>query len=528
MTRWYSHRAEHPERLPAKNVGNDVLYQIFVDRFAAGPVSKQGLNGGRFSDPSRRDPFRFWGGDLRGIIEQLPYLKGLGLTRLWLTPIFENLMVTIKRRIQDKDIEMTPYHGYWLRDWFRLNPYFTDKGVEDFAILDELIAKAGPDLKILLDTVVNHTSPTDPTPESLARLATEEQLTNPGASHLGAFFRRGGYVASIAEDRRRHAEGKATRFHHFGPIKNFDDEFERENHQLDGLADLNQDDPVVEEYLRDAHAFWMERFPGLAGYRMDTVKHVNHAYWRRFDREFFDRFPDKQIVGEYFDGGPNHTLAAKYYRETRMTMFDFQFRHALVDVFIKGQSAQRFGELWAKDPELVDATALVTFADNHDLPRLRGLGLSLAGMKQVLALLFVARGVPCVYYGLEQDLFHPGDPGDPYCRQMMPAFDASHELYRLTATMAKLRKENLSLRHGRTQVLQESDQTLAIERVHEDRVVLLALSLRDDGSNEPLNLAGLSLADGDHVDLLSGRQYAIRRGKLEAKVGPRGIVLLAT
>jgi hypothetical protein len=95
----------------------------------------------------------------------------------------------------------------------------------------------------------------------------------------------------------------------------------------------------------------------------------------------------------------------------RLDKEEVEFRHALVDVFLNRHPLSRLTGVWANDPKLVDATSLVTFAENHDLPRLRGMGVSYEAIKQVLAILMTARGVPCVYYGQEQDLFHPQDPG---------------------------------------------------------------------------------------------------------------------
>lgn len=501
MGQWYSHR-QAGRSLPPKNVGNDVIYQVFVDRFHKGSKERPAFDDGRFSDPSRRDFFKFWGGDLRGVIDKLAYVKNLGATKLWLTPIFENEMITISREKIGKSIHMTPYHGYWIRDWFRLNPYFTDKGAQDYAIVDELIQKAGPGLGILLDTVCNHTSPTDPD----------------GRPHdVAPFYRDGVFQGSF--DQTPHC------FHRFGPIENYQDPFELENHQLDGLADFDQDDGLVHGYLRDAHAFWMERFPGLAGYRMDTVKHVNTSYWEEFDRDFFSRFPDKMIVGEYFDGGPQHELAGDFFRRTRQTMFDFEFRHAMVDVFLNGHPTSRLTQVWRHDPNLVDATSLVTFFDNHDLPRLRGMGVSYEKARQALAILMIARGVPCIYYGQEQDLYLPNDSGDPLCRPMMTSFDETHDLYRLVRTLARVRKDNPALRHGETHVVLETPRLLAFERVHEGARVLLVVALERDAA---VHLTGLTFPDGAYVDPLSLDEHVVKGGALSVALPAHGLLVLST
>jgi cyclomaltodextrin glucanotransferase len=257
---------------------------------------------------------------------------------------------------------------------------------------------------------------------------------------------------------------------------------------------------------------------------MDTVKHVNTSYWEEFERDFYGRFPDKMIVGEYFDGGPQHEMAGDLYRRCRMTLFDFEFRHALVDVFLNKHPLSRLTQVWEHDPKLVDATSLVTFAENHDLPRLRGLGVSYEAVRQVLAILMISRGVPCIYYGQEQDLYYPKDPGDPYCRQMMASFDESHELYGLVQKLARLRKENLALRHGETHVVLETPRLLAFERVHGRERVLLAVALEQGAE---LTLTGLTFPDGTYADTLSEMPHTVRGGTLSVTLPPHGILVLS-
>jgi cyclomaltodextrin glucanotransferase len=529
VDKWFAHTDANPAALPDKHIGNEVFYEIFVDRFADGNPDNDCLDGGRYCDPSRQDFYKFWGGDLRGVIDHLPYLKQLGVTRLWLTPIFQNDMVEVARHRFGKDVLITAYHGYWTRDWFRLSPNFTDAGVHDYAILNELVAKAAPEMKVLLDTVANHSSPADATAESVAWLDGAEPLGQDGGaarSHLGAVFRDGAYVASWTEDLNPPASQTHAHFHHYGPITDYTDPFQLQNYQVDGLTDIDQTDPVLHDYLRDAHAFWMEKVPGLAGYRMDTVRHVPVDYWQSFDQDFFGRFPDKQVVGEWFGAGPGDAAAAAAYKTTHFTLFDFEFRQALADVFLGGQPITRLEQVWSEDPQLIDARSLVTFLDNHDLPRLRGQGLSKGRLRQALALLFAARGVPCVFYGLEQDLYTPNDPGDPFNRPMMTSFDTSGDLFQLVAKLAKLRRDNLALRNGRTHVVHESDKIIAFERVDGDRRVFFATSV-NAVSADSFDIVNLTLPDGTYNDVLSGRAYAVHGGVVHVDLNDGDVILLS-
>ena len=524
MDTWFSHRDQHPERLPDKHVGNEVFYQIVVDRFANGDTANDCLAEGKHCDPSHRDWFRYWGGDLQGVVDHVDYLKGLGVNRLWLTPIFENNLVKVGRG----DRQITSYHGYWIRDWFRLNPMFTGSGSQDFSQLDSLINQAGPDLKVVLDTVVNHTSPSDASSESLEWLDNHEPIgpvQDKPRSHVGALFRDGQFVTSLLDDEKSNRQPKW--FHHFGNIQDYNNQYQVENFQLDGLADLNQDSPEVAAYMRDAHNFWLDRFPGLAGYRMDTIKHVSFNYWQGFDRDFAAAHPDREIVGEFFGGGPRNSASHRFYRETHMTMFDFDTHYALVDAFLNRRSLRVFPELWATDPNLIDARSLVTFLDNHDLPRMRGMGATFGAMRQAIAMLFLSRGVPCVYYGMEQDLFTPNDPGDPYNRPMMAKFDQNAEFYQLIASLASLRRSHPSLRYGSTHVLAAGDRVLAFERADGSDRVLVAVST-NDGGRDDLNLVNVTLPNGSYQDLLTRRRYDVRDGRLQLALGGGDIIVLST
>jgi cyclomaltodextrin glucanotransferase len=531
---WLTHRAANTPTSD-KRIGNEVLYQVFLDRFANGNTANDCLHEARYCDSGKRDWYRYWGGDIRGLIQKMPYLKDLGVTRLWITPIFQNQHVTVSRsRLGLGSAEVTSYHGYWIRDWFRLNEFFTDAGTQDFRIVDELIDSAQPEIKILLDSVTNHTSPADASRASLDYVTRQEPLDQRDGvrrTHRGALFRDGVYVTSLDEDEQRagaRIPEYARRFHPYGPIRDYNDLFQVENFQLDGLADLDQSSPEVYAYLRDAHQFWLERYPGLAGFRMDTIKHVDHRYWTMFDRDLSEAFPEAEVVGEYFGGGFSSAGARQYYRETSMSMFDFEFRYTVEGVYLRDQPVTTFTRLWANDPQLGDGRGLVTFLDNHDLQRLRGMGMSPEAMKQATALMFASRGIPSVYYGLEQDLFHPNDPGDPYNRPMMRSWDRDAELFKLVKTMSALRKRNPALRYGKTHVVHESQRILAFERTLDGstKKVFFAMSTNPITGSDDFTMQGLTLPNGVYRDLLSGRGYEVRNGKVAVQLRRYDVIVL--
>jgi cyclomaltodextrin glucanotransferase len=149
-------------------------------------------------------------------------------------------------------------------------------------------------------------------------------------------------------------------------------------------------------------------------------------------------------------------------------------------------------------------------------------------MRQALALLFVARGVPCVFYGLEQDLFTPEDPGDPYNRPMMESFNERSEMYQWVRRLAQLRKANPALRYGSTHVVHETDNILGFERVDGTQRVFFAMSKNPRVGTDDFTMRGLTLPDGDYTDVLSGKSYQVNDGQVDVSLADGDVILLTT
>jgi cyclomaltodextrin glucanotransferase len=439
----------------------------------------------------------------------------------------------------DSVAEVSSYHGYWIKDWFRLNPHFTDHGARDFSMIHELLNAAKTrGIRIYLDTVVNHSSPIQPSDWSLRRLESVAPIgTENGRSYRGVVFEDGRYLTSYSEDRNRarNEQGYRSRFHQYerniGDVNgsyDWNNPFIVETHNLVGLADIDQSSEVMSDYFRRAHDFWMERFPDLAGFRMDTIKHVSNRYWDYFSEHIYSKFPNIEILGEYFGGGTSNALSREFYQNTDMTMLDFDFRDAVVDVFLRDQPFRRISDVWSRDHLVGDASGLVTYLDSHDHPRLRGEGLSYERMRLAIVLWLTSRGIPCIYQGLEQDQYVPNDPGDPYNRPMMSSFDTNHELYRLIGTLVQLRYRNQALRYGQTHVVHETDQLFSFERVDGEQKVYVAMSKNRRVGPDVFRMNGLSFNDGGYRDLISGRVWDVRNGGIDVSLAYGDVIVLST
>lgn len=527
VSKFFSHKDGSSSQNLDKNLGNEIIYQVFVDRFANGNKQNDCLYDGRFcANGHASDWYRYAGGDLRGLIQRMGYLKSLGVSRLWLTPIFENQhSIVMRDRHNQKNVEITSYHGYWIKDWFRLNPFFTDNGAQDYQIVDELLNTAHPQIKIYLDSVTNHSNPSDATQWSLDYMHSVAPVAGKGVeAQRGIINRDGQYFTSYGQD-------PGGYYHHNPILKNqdeWDDPWKVQNWSLEGLADLNQENQNVQNYLKDAHAYWLNRFPKLAGYRMDTIKHVSPWYWQKFSRDLFSQFPNTTVFGEYWDGGPFQPPSVDFYKDTRMSLLDFNFRDIMRYVFKENGSFSTLTMLWQQDAAIGDARSLITFLDSHDVPRLRGEGMSYQRMRQAIALWLVARGVPCIYYGMEQDLFFPGDPGDPYNRPMMTNFNENSDMFTFMKKLIALRKSNPALRYGDTHVVHETQNIIGFERVDGQHKVFYATSKNDRFGTDDFSMYGLTLPDGRYNDVLSGKAYDVRGGSIDLKLKDGDIVMLST
>lgn len=393
-----------PPARKLEGIRSAVIYFLLLDRFASsrGPLHL----------PDPRYAARRWrrrcGGDLSGLKERLGYIKGLGAEAVWMTPIVENV---------DLD-DWDGFHGYWAKSFDRLDPRWGN--LEE---LDQLCEEARRlELDLILDVVVNHTSP----------------IHGP---LNGALHRAGRLLSSYDQDRRQ-------MFHHLGDLDQsqpYDPELWQKCN-VHGLADLNQRHPVIDEYLKTSVADWIRR--GFSGVRLDTARHVCPLWLR----EFLDALPPlKYQFAEWWGGGHDDPHSLEFEKTSGFHLTDFGLAQRLRAVAL-GQSFEELAAYLEQDSQFADAERVVTFVDNHDMPRLLTLMLASgmdsararARLQTVLSWLFLLRGVPAVYYGTEQYLHQltrargkaMGD--DPYNREVMRSFEPT-PLYRRIAKMAKLR-----------------------------------------------------------------------------------------
>ena len=470
---------------------DDVIYLIMPDRFANGDPSNDNPPGlGRPADPA--NPRAIHGGDLRGIRDQLAYLKDLGVTGIWMTPVYRNTLPG-----------SDAYHGYHTVDFYAVEPRLGT--MQEFRDLVDEAHRLG--LKVVQDQVANHSGPRHP------------WLTDPptptwwhGASRMPKL--RNNYdIAGLADPYARP---------------------KRRESPLDGwfagnLPDLNQDDRLVSDYVIQ-NALWWIAATGLDAIRQDTYPYVDRPFWEQWQTAIDKQYPNLVVTGEitartpaelsFFEGG-----ARRRGVDTRLkSMLDFPLEAATRRVFAQGQPMTQLTDILAQDSLYQRPEMLVVFPGNHDQPRfLTQAGGNIAKLLMATAFVLTTNRTVHLYYG--DEIAMPG-ANDPDNRRDFPAAaftpagrtgDAA-TVFDKTRALLRFRAEHPALRRGTlTQLLVNADQYAFLRSSPEEHVLVV---LNRSAKSVELEVDDLPLADGLQLvsfDSGAGLSVAQRKISIEPK-----------
>lgn len=401
-------------------VRDAIFYQIFPDRFR---------NGVPANDPPGTTPWggtptreNFFGGDLAGVRGGLPYLADLGVTALYLTPIFA----------------AGTNHRYDTHDYLRIDPVLGDTGA-----LRALVGEAHRrGIRVVLDAVFNHCGD--------GFWAFRDLMERGQASpYRDWFFPRS---LPIRQDPPTYQTCGGAAY----------------------LPKLNTDHPEVRRYLLRVATHWIEE-ADIDGWRLDVPWKVPSSFWREFRAAVKAAKPDAYVVGEVWrdarpwldlwDGVMNYRL--------RDHILDFCARDHMdaEDFAFEGAGLLRdHGDA---------APWMLNLLGSHDTPRL----LTLCGgdeRRAVLALtaLFTYPGAPMLYYGDEVGMIGENDPD---CRRCMEWDERRWRGGIATAVrrLIRLRRDLPALRRGSWEPLLRFNGVFAYRRCHEGEEVVVVLNPRD-------------------------------------------------
>src|SRR5918994_1706906 len=340
--------ALHSLRAP---VTDESFYFVMADRFENGSTANDtgGLTGDRLVtgfDPTSRGFYN--GGDLKGLLEQIDYIRGLGTTSIWLTPSFKN------KAVQREDGPSAGYHGYWITDFTQIDPHL-GTNAELRALVDAAHARG---MKVYFDIITNHTADVIGYQEG-ARLPYVSKDVDPYLTAAGVPFDDRDYAGSdtfpplsptvsfpdtpVLDPAEENLKVPAwlndlTLYHNRG-----DTTFVGENSwygDFFGLDDLFTEHPRVVNGMIDIYKTWIADF-GVDGFRIDTMKHVNDEFWQKFGPEVlqFARQQGKSeffMFGEVFDTTKSFTSHFSTH-DKMQAVLDFPFQDAARKVASHGQ-----------------------------------------------------------------------------------------------------------------------------------------------------------------------------------------------
>ena len=331
---------------PLSSFEGQVVYQVMPDRFFDGNASNNaGVN---------KADLRAWhGGDLPGLTQKLPYIRKLGATSVWMTPVYQQQA--------QNSFGTAAYHGYWPADFRRVDPHFGT--LADFGTFVKAAQEAG--MRVVLDQVINHY----------------------------------GYLAPAVREHPAWFNGKAE----------CDASRDKDvDCPLSGLPDLKQGNLQVRELLLGNARFWRDQ--GVQAFRYDAIKHVDGMFLG--DLLSTDRAEGIWTLGEWYDADSG--TVGDWQRRGFDSLFLFSLQSAMKGSIMAGQGLDRVAAVLTRQAEMPRPGEVALFLDNHDVPRFAQGSLfedvGQARTKYGLRALMTLRGVPVIWQGTEIAMRGGPDP----------------------------------------------------------------------------------------------------------------------
>ena len=478
---------------------SESVYFLLTDRFVDGDLANNyedqgGVERGTFDRPIHLDGQRpanigYLGGDFRGIADNAGYLADMGFTAVWITPIVDNPNEAFTGGLRPgegtfTDRGKTGYHGYWGVNFFVEDEHLVSPGMHFEDLTRTLEVEHG--MKVILDVVCNHGSPAYTMPEDQPM--------------FGEIYDRDGRLVADHENLHPSDLDPDNPLHAF---------YSREP-DLAELSDLDPDNPDVLDYFVDAYLQWMGQ--GAAAFRIDTIKHMPRDYWARFAARIREQSPEYFLFAEAFSYSAEEIAQYTWPENGGIRVLDFPGQAAMSSVFGDNAPYSEMLDVLHLDSGVYENPyELLTFYDNHDMPRIDA---DENGFVDAHNWLFTARGIPVVYYGSEIG-FRAGTNQHGGNRDYFGAENIelakAHRVHRELSAIANVRKQSVALQRGLQANLEFTDDTAAFYRVYQDFAVrqtaLVLLNKSDYAKEIPVTRW---LSTGNWRDALTGEEFPVR------------------
>lgn len=474
---------------------SDVMYLITPDRFANGDPTNDNI-AGMPDKLNRSDKWGRHGGDLRGIINHLDYLRNLGYTSIWLNPILENNQPKYS------------YHGYAATDFYQVDPRFGTN-----AAYKELSVKAGDKgIKIIMDMIMNHCGSEH---WWMDDLPSEDWINNPTnffqTNHRRTTL-RDPYASTF--DRAHFSDGW------FVPT----------------MPDLNQRNPLLADYLIQNTIWWIE-YIGLSGIRMDTYPYSDKDFMSQWTCAVMSEYPNFNICGEEWSLNP---AVLAYWQKGKENpdgytsclpgLLDFPLQNALKKALVE-EEAWNSGmiglyEMLSNDFLYAAPDKHVIFPDNHDMSRIfTQLNEDIGLFKLAMVYFATMRGTPQFYYGTEILMSNTGDDSHGNIRSdysggwegdEVNAFTGNGltqeqtEARQFVKKLLNWRKTATAIHHGRLIHFQPKNGVYTYFRFNDDQKIIVMLNKTADQQMVDLAQFAELLDKGTRGrDVMTGKEFIL-------------------
>lgn len=478
---------------------SDVMYLVMPDRFANG-------NPGNDSHPEMTEKANRsmlggrHGGDIEGIINNLDYIKDLGATAIWSTPMLE-----------DNDSAYS-YHTYAQSDVYRIDPRYGTN--EDYRQLTNELHDR--DMKLVMDYVTNHWG---------VQHWMIQDLPDYNWIHQFPGYANSNYMMTTQMDPHN---------------SRWDLRYCVDGWFVSTMPDLNQSNPLVLNYLTQNAIWWIE-YAGLDGFRVDTYSFNDKEGIAEWTESIMQEYPEFNIVGEIWMHDQAQISywqkdspigAIQDYNSNLPSVMDFTLHDALTGMYNEedpqwGQGMIKAYDNFVNDFLYADIYNLLVFAGNHDTNRINEIyDGDLDKYKLAMTLVFTTRGIPQIYYGDEIGMMgNKEELGDGDIRRDFPggwgedqqsAFTlegrtaAQEEFHSFTKNLLNYRKDKEVLHFGKLLQFIPEDNVYVYFRYNDDETVMVIIN--NNPEDQVLDLTRFAEGIKDHttgIDIISGKDISL-------------------
>ena len=461
---------------------SDVIYLLMPDRFSNGNPNNDDMPN-MLEKADRSNPNGRHGGDIEGISKKLDYLNDLGVTALWINPLLENNMPAYS------------YHGYAVTDLYKIDSRFGTN--DDYVNLIKDAHSKG--LKVIMDMIFNHLGTYYYWKDDLPMYDWYNQWPE---------FTRSNYRGGVVSDPH------ASKSDYDKMVRGWFDVT---------MADLNQDNELLAEFLIQNSIWWIE-YAGLDGIRQDTYPYPYKDFMANWMQRVLDEYPDFNVVGEaWLSQSPavaywlNNNTNKDGYKSYLTNVFDFPLMYAISAAFNEKEGwstgTAKLYEVLSQDFVYSNTNGIVTFADNHDGDRFYSkIGGDIDKYKLAMVFMMTTRGTPSLYYGTEilmEGLEHnghgdirkdfpggwEGDKNNTFTKEGRTP--EQNEAFDFLRRLLNWRKSNTAVQFGKLTHYIPENGVYVYFRSDDEKTIMIMLN--NTSENKKVNLARFAESIGDNT-----------------------------